>query len=692
MPIRKPPADRSARQRAGRRRVLLGLAGGIAAVVLLALLLPRMLAWGARQFAARELSRGAVSSAQRWLARARILAPRDPRVLVLEAACFRHLRQVRPFVRALEAAQKAGAPAEMIAQERTLSLIQAGRFDQAGDRQPAELIAAGLSPHEVLGAFVCGLLVRGQPEEARKALDAWAADFPDHPQVAYMQGIYWQWLGEGAKAEESFRQALAWQPRHELARMALAELLEQDDRLAEALEQYALWVRDFPFSPLACTGLARRLRSMGRLEEARQALRGVPDNPPSPGVALEMAQIELEWGDLAAARQWLNQLDPSEIEDRELLRAAATAFGLTDQARQAGALFAQADAAYRRVRRMGDLRARLALEPGDPERRKELARLVDQSQAEVMAAVAGPSAQAEPPLPSGAVGAAAGQGASELYMRWCAACHGPEGRGDGPAARHLFPAPRDFHSERFRLATTANAVPTRDDVVGAIARGMPGTAMRAFDNLTMAEQRQLAGEVLAWYRQGIREQLVAALAEQHEELEPDELEHAVKQRETPGPAIEVPAIGPLDAEIAARGKKSYLALGCAKCHGEDGRGMGDVPLLDEKGNPCAPRDLVYDPFKGGHEPAALFVRIRAGLPGTPHPACLQVAPEQIVEVVQYCRAIAQQPKRTLTNHQRMIEAVAWQRLDTGGKQAVAAAAAPGGPSHSQTGAHTGQRL
>lgn len=181
--------------------MLVAIAVAGVAGVLAAWIAPRWLAWGCRHLALRDLRRGAVSSAQRWLATARRLVPTDPCALVLEAACYRHLREARPFVQALEAAEKLGAPPKMIAQERTLGFIQAGRFDQAGYRQPAELLAEGFPPHELAGALVCGLLARGQPGEARKTLDAWAADFPDHPHVAYMWGTYWQWLGNPAKAE-----------------------------------------------------------------------------------------------------------------------------------------------------------------------------------------------------------------------------------------------------------------------------------------------------------------------------------------------------------------------------------------------------------------------------------------------------------------------------------------------------------
>jgi mono/diheme cytochrome c family protein len=43
-----------------------------------------------------------------------------------------------------------------------------------------------------------------------------------------------------------------------------------------------------------------------------------------------------------------------------------------------------------------------------------------------------------------AAGAASAQDAATLYGTKCAACHGPAGKGDGPAAKILKPPPADF--------------------------------------------------------------------------------------------------------------------------------------------------------------------------------------------------------------------------------------------------------
>jgi len=68
------------------------------------------------------------------------------------------------------------------------------------------------------------------------------------------------------------------------------------------------------------------------------------------------------------------------------------------------------------------------------------------------------------------------------------------------------------------------------------------------------------------------------------------------------------------------------------------------------------RDLVQDPFKGGHEPDSICLRILAGMPGSLHPATKVLTEQQCVDLVHFCRSLSRQPKRTLTNHQRFLEA------------------------------------
>lgn len=73
-----------------------------------------------------------------------------------------------------------------------------------------------------------------------------------------------------------------------------------------------------------------------------------------------------------------------------------------------------------------------------------------------------------------------------LYAQHCAACHGAEGRGDGPAAQGLEPAPSDFHD----LARMAQR--SAYGLYNTITLGVEGTSMAAFRQLSEDERWALA--------------------------------------------------------------------------------------------------------------------------------------------------------------------------------------------------------
>ncbi len=73
-----------------------------------------------------------------------------------------------------------------------------------------------------------------------------------------------------------------------------------------------------------------------------------------------------------------------------------------------------------------------------------------------------------------------------LYAQRCAACHGAEGRGDGPAARGLEPAPSNFHDAERMAQRSAYGL------YNTITLGVEGTSMAAFRQLSEDERWALA--------------------------------------------------------------------------------------------------------------------------------------------------------------------------------------------------------
>src|SRR5262245_5736067 len=80
-----------------------------------------------------------------------------------------------------------------------------------------------------------------------------------------------------------------------------------------------------------------------------------------------------------------------------------------------------------------------------------------------------------------------------LYMKNCAQCHGEKGDGEGYATPHLSPKPRNFTLGKFKVRTTPNgALPTHQDLVNIIKRGMPYTSMPAWPNFSDQDVSNIA--------------------------------------------------------------------------------------------------------------------------------------------------------------------------------------------------------
>jgi high-affinity iron transporter len=77
-----------------------------------------------------------------------------------------------------------------------------------------------------------------------------------------------------------------------------------------------------------------------------------------------------------------------------------------------------------------------------------------------------------------------------LYSDTCASCHGPEGRGDGPAAAGLDPPARDFTvPEGWRKSSRIT------DLFRTLTVGIPGSSMAAYDYIAPEDRFALAHHV-----------------------------------------------------------------------------------------------------------------------------------------------------------------------------------------------------
>lgn len=623
---------------------------------------PRIAARWTRFLASRCLEQRLPSASLEWVEWSQWLAPHDGEADLLRAKAYRQLnRDSDLYLEALDTARQKGASSASIEREERLHAIELGESEARGQQELIELIAAGESPHDVCTAFVFGYLHRQDLENAKRVLEAWEQDYPGDSRVSYVRGVLWRSAGDNVQAESAFRLALERQERHELAAIALARLCEQQGRVAEALEQWILAAKLFPSSDEAHIGLAQLLRKAGRVAEAREALAARPTDPnPSRELLLETSDIEFESGEYEEASRLLRAaLFTGENRTRELLRhsvefalngkarqpylslarmrvvATALAFGGTRQ--RAEWLFDEVDTAQSRLQRRNDLRVRLGQDPQDKEALRELnellARLPDFQD---MASSETASRQ-------------------DLYSVHCAACHGILADGNGPAARHLDPRPRDFRRDRFRLVSARNGLPLVEDVADVIRQGIPGTSMPAFPDLSPKDRQSLAEQVLQFRTTGVREQLAAIDRLDNSEPADEELAKLVKLQTTPDSAQTVPPMEKTpDASSLVRGQEAFATNGCHHCHDPKPETGHARLFFDEKGCPTLARNLASDPLKGGREPRSIFLRLRLGMPGTSHPASTSVPDEQLVDLVHYCSSLAQLPTASLTNYQRSL--------------------------------------
>lgn len=149
----------------------------------------------------------------------------------------------------------------------------------------------------------------------------------------------------------------------------------------------------------------------------------------------------------------------------------------------------------------------------------------------------------------------------------CAACHGIDSDGNGPAALFLETPPRDFTKGVSKFLTTVqDGMPADMDVFPSTKAGFMAHGMPSFRSLLALKRWSLVHHVKSlypkWERFGEPEQ------------------------------ITVPAE---PAGAVARGKQLYQEnYACAQCHGPSGHGDGDRSgdLQDQWNRPLSPRNFA----------------------------------------------------------------------------------------------------
>lgn len=230
---------------------------------------------------------------------------------------------------------------------------------------------------------------------------------------------------------------------------------------------------------------------------------------------------------------------------------------------------------------------------------------------------------------------ALGKSSYELY---CVGCHGPNGDGEGPAALHLDPKPRDFRVGRIKFASVAaGQAPFDDDYLRVITRGLQGTAMPTFRLLPLEERSALVA-----YLQTFRTQI-----------------------DPPGEAVLIPKdpYRKKPEKAVAEGERLFHGLAaCSSCHpayvdpdtikahvesfdmkfqGLRARAYQPEAKESDWGAPIAPPDFLQKRIKTGNSKEDIVRVIATGVTGTAMPNwSASLTPKQLWALAYYVESIA----------------------------------------------------
>lgn len=203
-----------------------------------------------------------------------------------------------------------------------------------------------------------------------------------------------------------------------------------------------------------------------------------------------------------------------------------------------------------------------------------------------------------------------------LYLRKCAFCHGSGGRGDGSVARYVFPKPRDLSMGLYKIhSTPTGGLPTDQDLFRTLSRGLPGTTMPSWSNLSTMQRWQLVAYIKTFS---------------------DRFENEMDLEFQP---ITIGTPKPPYPESVANGQRLFLEAQCWTCHGMKGRGDGPSShtLVDDWDYPIIPADLTSSRnWRGGYRPEDAYRSIAVGIGGTPMPSFDDALTEdQLWDIVNY---------------------------------------------------------
>lgn len=225
-----------------------------------------------------------------------------------------------------------------------------------------------------------------------------------------------------------------------------------------------------------------------------------------------------------------------------------------------------------------------------------------------------------------------------LFQQNCSVCHGPYGRGNGPATLQWYAGnyPRNFWYGKFKSRSTPyGSVPTDADLYRTLTRGMYGSSMPSFRHLSEDDRWRLV-------------QFIKTLANFDDDYEEQVVNLFDPQADlAPKPAVPVPPEPAPTLESVTRGRILFIEQGCVSCHqakkakpvGLD-RLEGNFNWYDEMQRPLQhSRDLTSGIYRAGASGSDVYRIVTGGPNIGPMPNYQKLPEPDRWALVHYVRSV-----------------------------------------------------
>jgi tetratricopeptide (TPR) repeat protein len=214
--------------------------------------------------------------------------------------------------------------------------------------------------------------------EALPCLDRWVERDPDSVRALHWRGWVSNQLDHRGQAIADYERVLELRPGRWPVRLALAEILVDSSRHAEAVPHLERLRQEQPANPGVLVALARCRVAQSRTDEARELLDSVLASYPDHFEALhQRGKLELEDRNFAGAERWVRKAlerSPRDVEARyTLYRSLQGQADREEEAREELARWKQERQTRDRLMRL--LRTELNLRPNDPNLAQETGEL-----------------------------------------------------------------------------------------------------------------------------------------------------------------------------------------------------------------------------------------------------------------------------------------------------------------------------